>query len=324
MLLLQGWWKTKGNRARGLLKIITTNAKLKEQSKLQKANFKKPCESLSFMSYRLLILAVILIYSMGCSKPLADFDAAFHEAESEVGVGHLDAAVHAYEKLAEDFPDSDQRSMVLIRLAQVLAVKDGDVPAVKVYDQVIKEYPLTAAGRLARERRAELLMRRGDFDGAIVDYSAILKHFAIGDDRCRYIVGIGNAYLSSKNLTQTRDTIFPLLSDKKTPKECRERALFISGESYFLGGEPLNAAKFYEALLDEFPNSSVLPEVKLHLATCAEELGYLGLARNITTDAKGGYPNEKVIGARLKSLDVRGTQAVENVPGKKAQKIEKK
>ena len=111
---------------------------------------------------------------------------------------------------------------------------------------------------------------------------------------------------NKKELEQARVELKPLFKDSDVPKEVLEKAIFVAAESYFLEGKSRKASGYYRWLLEEFPESDLAAEAKLHLATCYEEMGYLGVAGSITRSAEEEYPNRGVIDARIESLKARG------------------
>lgn len=241
-----------------------------------------------------------------CHTP-RDFEAELSAAESKVGMGDAEGALHAYRKIADRFPDDPRRAGVLMHIALLYATTLADEEmAIRSFGRVIDGYPLSEAARLARERRAELSLRRGEFDGAIGDYSGLLKLDPEHPEARRWRLLLAGAYLSQRNFRQARLELIPLVDDPQSPPAIREQALFTVAESFFLEGNLARAVPFYEELLRAFPQSPLASEAELHLASCLEEMGYLGTARDLTRDAARDYPNRKVIDARLKSLQERG------------------
>lgn len=259
-----------------------------------------------FLKY--ICLALCLISIASC-KPKS-FDAIYREAEAKVGLSNIDGALVEYRRLANQFPDDPRRPGILMRIAELYnSLVGNDDLAIESYGRVINEYPLTEAGRQAREKRIALLEKKGRKDEVIEDYYALIKYFPEYADRDRYRMLLVGAYLAQRNYPQARTEIKPLVEEKGISPEIREQALFAAAESYFLEDKAEKAAPFYQALLKEFPNSNLASESELHLATCIEEMGYLGPARDLTKDAAKDYPNPKVIDARLKSIEDRGTPA---------------
>lgn len=248
---------------------------------------------------------ILAIFLAACSR--GSFDERLAAAEAHLGAGNTKAALSDYRSLADHYKGDPRRVEILLRIADLYStVLEDPETAIRAYGEVISTGPLTQEAQSARERRAALRESRGDYEGAIEDYSLLLKHFGSGENSYRYTVLLAGVYVSDRNYRQARVEIKPLVDGKDVPADVREQALFIASESFFLEGNTQRAAEYYQWFLKDFPKSQLAPEVKLHLATCLEEMGYLGQARDLTNSAQGQYPNKKVVNARLKSIDERG------------------
>lgn len=270
-------------------------------------------EKITSCALRLLFAFILSTCStiVACDSPKG-FDADYAKAEGFVGMGQTDKALSAYRKLIDRYPKDPRQPAILLRIGDLYAsVLHDEAMAIKSYGRVIETYPLSEAAVLAHERRAHLSQKAGNIDQAIEDYSALLKHFPDHVDRFRYRVLLVGAYLAGRNFHQARLEIRPLLDDSSVPPDVREQALFAAGESFFLDDDPEHAVPFYQQLLKEFPTTPLASEAELHLATCVEEMGYLGTAREITKDAARDYPNKGVIDTRLKSIKERGSKPIE-------------
>lgn len=253
-----------------------------------------------------MLAAVAAILLLAACAPKS-FDSEFREAEANVGLGDTDAALAAYRRVADRYRQDPRRPLILFRIAEIYENFLGERSmAIEAYGRLVDEYPLAEESRIAREKRAALSEIKGQFDAAIEDYYALIKHYPNGPDLNRYRILLVGAYLAQRNFPQARIEVKPLVEGADVPPEIREQALFAAAESYFLEDKPEKAAPFYQAMLKNFPESKFAGEAKLHLATCIEEMGYLGAARELTNEAKNDYPNKKVIDARIKSLDERG------------------
>lgn len=261
----------------------------------------------------LLLTAIVFL----CSCTPAGFDVEYRRAEEKIGIGDNEAALAIYKKIAKNYPDDPRRPAVLGQIADIYANLLGDSDrAVEELGRVIEEYPLSEASVLAHEKRAAMLAKNGDIDGAIADFSALIKHFPEHENRYQYRMQLVYAYIAKRNYPQARVELIPLFDEKKLPPTIREQALFAAAESFFLEDIPESAISYYQGFLKEFPNSNFAAEAKLHLATCVEEMGYLGAARDITNEAAKNYPNKKVIDARIESLNKRGKAGTgDKVPG---------
>ncbi len=258
------------------------------------------------------LLAVLL--TAGCSRP--SFEGCVREAEGKLGFGDPAGALVIYQKILAYHPDDPREPGVRLRIADIHGIVLGDDDAALAgYAEVIARHPLSEASMLARERHAELLLRRGDFSGAIEDYAALLKHFPRHADRFRYRLLMASAYLSQRNFVRAREELEALCDDAATPPGVRAEALFALAESYFLENRPERAIPYYEELLRRSPDVPLAAEARLHLATCLEEVGRLGSARAATKRSREDYENRRVIDLKLRALGKRGTDRPA-VPGR--------
>lgn len=256
----------------------------------------------------LLIFMLMILSCLGSACKSRTFDSDFRDAESRMGLGHTEDALESYINISKRYHDDPRRPAVLLKIAKLFETDRHDLrTAIDAYGRIIDQYPLTASSRTAREERAKLEQRRGNFDAAIEDLSALLKLFPDSEDHLRYRVLIGGVYLTSGQYSQARAELSPLLLDETVSADILEQALFTYAESFFLEGRSEDARKWYRVFIRNFPDSDLSDEVKLHLATCLEELGRLGAAREVTMSAHG-YPNKDVIDVRLNSIDERGTE----------------
>jgi len=256
-----------------------------------------------------ILIACALLVGACDSKP-SDFESELAKAEAQLGLGRPDKALYAYRSLVRHHEGDPRWAGVMLRIAELYSTVLGDsASALNTLSEVIDRSPLTESGRKAMLVRAELRVEEGDYPGAIEDYAALIKHFPEGEGAMLYRVLLASVYLTARDFMQARIEIKPLIEAKEVPNDIREKVIFIAAESFFLDGNVKRASGYYQWLLKDFPESSLVPEAKLHLATCIEEMGYMGIARQITQDAAEDYPNKAVIEARLKSIDYRGSKS---------------
>lgn len=240
-----------------------------------------------------------------CAKP--SFDDSLKRAESELGLGNFRNAAKLYGRIIKDYPDDPRKSIVFLRLGDVKAYAMGDIAeGLKSYQQAIEEGPTSEIARLAHERRAEIFERESHPAGMVEEYTALLKYFADHADAAKYRMRLGEAYIMSEEFQQARTELRGFVEKQGVPKDFRERALFDIGETYFLEGKPGKAVRFYHAMLGENPKSPLAGEAELRVATCLEEMGYLGMAQKFAQDAEKRYPNKGVVEERIKGIEERG------------------
>jgi TolA-binding protein len=254
--------------------------------------------------YSSLVFIAWAFFLAACTS--GNFDRALQAADSDLALGNEAAAVAQYERIINKFEKDPRTAAVMIKLAHLYYDSLGDADEARdLYGRVVSRFPMSESARIALEGRADMEEKMQDFEGAIEDYTSLLKYYP--EHVSGYRVLLAGVYMSSGNYVQARVELAPLFVDKGTPEEILETAAFTHAESYFLEGSVHEAIAWFEAFLREFPNSHLIDEAKVHLATCLEETGKLGLAEDMIKSAKN-YPNKKVVAARLKSIDERGGQ----------------
>lgn len=250
------------------------------------------------------MISAVILLSSGCSPK--GFDRDLREAESKIGMGHTSQAMAVYESIVGRYPDDPRRHEILLKIAELDEILEADDKvAIEAYGRVVKEYPDTESARIARERRAKFRQEGGDVEGAIEEYTALIEFYPQYESFYRVL--LGGAYIAKGDYTQARVELGPLFRMDSVPADILEQAAFAYAESLFLEDHLEMAIKWYRAFLANFPDSKQADEAKLHLATCLEEMGHLGLASSVMKSASG-YPNKKVIETRLKSIGERGVE----------------
>lgn len=259
------------------------------------------------------------------------FEDSFKKAEGEIGLGNFKKAAKLYVKLAERFPRDERIAVIWLRLGDLYSYPMGRAAeGLDAYQKAVESSPTSEAARLAHERRAEVFERLGRPLGMIEEYTALLKYFPDSEAATGYRMRLGESYLMAEEYQQARTELRGFVEKAGVEAEQRQRALFDIGETYFLEGKPGKAVRFYYTLLRENPKSPLAAEAELRIATCLEEMGYLGTAYKFVADAKNRYPNEKVIDERLEGLKNRGkgyekSRTVKNpATGKTAESVEEK
>ena len=263
-----------------------------------------------FRSLQIVVSLLILLAAVGCSRH--SFESDLKLAEQRVGLGDARGALKIYSDIARRYPNNSKLPGILFRIADVHGVMlRDDEEAIKAYGVVIDAYPLSEASMLARERRAEIYGRRGDYDGVVADYSALLGLFPDHADRYRYRILMASGYMSMRNFDLARTELMSLIDDKFVPQRIRAQAIFAMAESYFLDGKPKRAVKYYKILLAKYPNFELRGEAMLHMATCMEEMGKLGRARELMVRSRKDFDNEQVVETKLKGINERGTKRMD-------------
>lgn len=253
----------------------------------------------------LIVLPILVAMMVGCSPKT--FDEGWRDAEQKLGMGDASGALKVYRKLSDTFPDDPKRPQVLFQISNIQKLfMDDPEGAISTLTKIIDEYPFMEIARISREKRAELNGERGDFESALVDYDALIKYFSTGSNVYQYRLLMGASYIGLKNYKQARSEFKGLLEDRSAPPEAVEFALFSIGESFFLEDRLGDAARYYETMLQNFPDSELAGEARLHLAMCLGDMGYLGMAKEEAERASEQYPNRDVVREHIMSITSRG------------------
>jgi TolA-binding protein len=253
----------------------------------------------------LALIAIVLIVFTSCSRD--SLDRRMEEADALVGIGNHEAARDIYFDVAASCPKYKRCAEALLRVGEIEAnVKGHPENALEAYERVIEFYPLQEAGRIARERRAALFERKGDYLGAAGEYAQLLQYFPKNKNAAYDLLRLGESYVALGSYKQARNELQGLIDSNSVSEDIKAEAGFAYAESYFLEGRLGLAEKAYQRLVNEFPKSNLVSEARMKIATCREERGQMGDAARSMEAAKKGFPNEKIIDERLKSMEKRG------------------
>ena len=251
------------------------------------------------------LVLVLLVACVSCSRD--SLDRRMEEADARVGVGNHSAARDIYFDVAASCPEYKRCAEALFRVGEIeVDVMKRPENGLEIYARVIEFFPLKEAGRIARERRAALFERQGDYLGAAEEYAQLLQYFPNNKNAAHHLLRLGESYLALGNYEQARSELKNLITVKSVDEAIRAEALFAFAESYFLQGRLGLAEKTYQRMIDEYPNSKLIPEAQIKIATCREERGLMGDAAKSMEAAKKGFSNKRIIGERLKSMEERG------------------
>lgn len=250
---------------------------------------------------------IICLFALLAACGRSTFDTMLKNAEEQVGIGDFGEAARIYEQLIAQYPKDSRTAAVLLRLGDLYADSIGDTAkGLSAYQKCIELQPISEAARLSHERRAGIFEEEGRWSGAVEEYTALLKYFQAHSDAPKYRMKLGETYITGREFQQARTELRGFVEKQGVLPELRERALFDIGESYFLEDKPGKAVRFYYALTQEFPKSQLSGEADLRIATCLEEMGYLGQAHKFAEEAKKDYPNADVVQTRLRGIEKRG------------------
>ncbi len=230
------------------------------------------------------------------------------ELESLVGLGKLEEASLGFAHKAEQTKVAHEAALLWFQAAELAEMLHKDELALSYYQQLILADPLADLARQAREQRALLYEKLGDFDALLHEYSELIKYYPQHEKQLWYRLRIAEGFLMAKRFAAAEDELAEIYQLAADDEHMKERILFDWAEVHFLAAQPKLAVKAYQKFLKHFPNSVLAGEAKLKLASSVEALGYLGSAFQLAEEAREIYPHKEVVDLRLKSMSKRAYQ----------------
>jgi TolA-binding protein len=250
------------------------------------------------------------IFVLACSCSGSGLDRKASEAEALLGIGKHAAALEIYRDIAEHCPSYEGCAGALIRIGDIEADMRGKPDeAVRAYSRAVELFPTKEAARIALERRARIYEIIGDNRKAASDYARLLQYFTESEKYPLYLLRLGESYLTMKDYKQARLELRGLIRSEEVDPKIGQEALFAYAESFFLEGRLGLAEKAYRLLVERYPDSPLVTEANMKIATCQEERGFLGDAKRSLKGIEKEYPNVPVVDSRLDAIDKRGKEA---------------
>lgn len=257
------------------------------------------------MILRLFSVLIMPLLFLSCSD--ATLDQKMSHAEEYTGIGKISEALKLYEQVSKACPEYDKCAEALLIMGDLQGYAENEpLKALDTYAKITRYFPLLEAGRVALERRAKLYEHIGDYLGAADEYASLIQHFPQSEDAPKYLLRLGESYLAMGNYKQARMELTGFVESDKVDPMLRQEALFAYAETYFLEDRLGLAEKAYRKLIEEYPESELVPEATMKIATCQEERGFLGYAAETLRDARKDYPNRDALDERLNAMRNRG------------------
>jgi len=211
-------------------------------------------------------------------------DAYFNLANAYEQTGNTDQAVQTYQRIVDEYPQSERYPTALIALGR-LAYDNGN------YRQSFDYYRRLQEGGSrysveARIGKGEAQLALGNVEDAKQEFDAALQRNE-NYDPAR--VGLGKVALEKTNYSEAED-LFNLVAESNTTE--------IGAEAQYLLGVTRQRQEQYERALDAYSNVTVLYEAfdnwvakaLLNSAECYIRLGNRGEARNTLNSIIEKYP----------------------------------
>ena len=157
----------------------------------------------------------------------------------------------------------EQAGAAMAKIAPLLSQPAAAAEALKGLDRILKDFPGTPAALDASVFRAHLLYQMGNYAEAAKAYEALAQGPSSAWDT---MIGesLSYCYEAQKDFRKAALTLEPLADKAVAPLQSeiyRRLAMLLEK-----AGEPQEAAKYWQKLLDKPPAPSLLPYIKEKLA----------------------------------------------------------
>lgn len=172
-----------------------------------------------------------------------------------------------FQKRAEE----KAQTMLGNAISQVEAAKRSESPEARYselkpkFEEIIKKYGATAAGKAALLKYADLAYQTGDYDTAIEMYQRALDTYNDDGELKSFILnGLAYSYEGKESYAQAAEYFNRIVNDKSAVM--KDQALFNLGRIYGKMGEPEKKREAYNRIVTDYPDSMYYPLAKEKLA----------------------------------------------------------
>jgi TolA-binding protein len=247
---------------------------------------------------------VVSLSLSACSN--RDARRRYAEAQKLFDAGDYLGAVHGFELVVVDHPDSDVADHALYLVGQIYALYFHQYDrAQNAYQRLVQNYPRSADAPAAQLARAEIFHYKSeDYARALQEYHRLLTLFpdAPHPDRIHY--RMSRCFLELKNFIQYRAELEYILQHYPASEWADDAALSLA-ESYYLQGQTEIALQKYQQFLRDYPQSPLAIQARFGVAKSLEESLRLEEAIKAYQALLPDYPNKSLIQDRLAAVEKR-------------------
>lgn len=161
-----------------------------------------------------------------------------------------------FQKRAEE----KAQTMLGDAIARVEAAKRSKAPEARFaeakpkFEEIIKKYGSTAAGKAALLKYADLCYQTGDYDTAIEMYQRALEAYDDeGEIKSFILNGLAYSYESKEAYDRAAEYFNRIVTDKSAVM--KDQALFNLGRIYGKMGKPEKQREAYKRIVSDYPDS---------------------------------------------------------------------
>jgi len=154
---------------------------------------------------------------------------------------------------------AEQAGAAMAKITPLLSQPNAAAEALKNLDQVLKDYPGTPTAQEAAIFRAHLLYQMKNYGETAKAYEALLRGPASGWD-VLIAESLSYCYEAQGDFRKAAQTLQPVANKAARPlqNEMYRRLAMLLEQ----GGEPKEAAQYWQKLLDQVPDPALLPYIK--------------------------------------------------------------
>jgi len=230
----------------------------------------------------------------------------YDEAQKLFDAGDYLGAVHGFEMVTVDYPDSEVADHALYMTGQIYALYFHQYDrASNAYQRLVQSYPRSPDAPAAQLARAEIFHYKSeDFGRALQEYQRLLSLFPDFPHPDRIHYRMSRCFLELKNFLQYRAELEFILKNYPHSEWADDAALSLA-ESYYLQGQTEIALQKYRQFLRDYPQSQLAIQARFGVAKSLEESLRLEEAIQAYKELLPDYPNKSLIQDRLAAVEKR-------------------
>jgi TolA-binding protein len=228
----------------------------------------------------------------------------FHAGETLVEQGEYTAALEIFQTIYERHPGFYLAPQALYQAGEILHLYQKAYPeAVLTYLLVEKDFPDSEEARQAQRQVAEIYKYRlRDYPEAIVAYQKLFDRGGDPGDRLQY--EIADTYFRLNNFEQARIEFENLLKNWPQSSLVPEVRYRIA-VAYALDGELKAAEEAFRGVIRDLPDNPFAVEARFGLAGVLEDEDQLVAALEVLEGLRGVYPKTEVLDQKIDQVRER-------------------
>ena len=203
-------------------------------------------------------------------------------------------AIDEFEVLLDKTYPADSKANALLGIGRCYGMEGKHEDAVKVYDRLINDFSLSQYIEGACFKKAESLYFLSRYEASAFLYKQLLDDFPVG----RFTADASyNCALALLRLDNPLDAITYLEKAEKisTDVNFKANAICRIADTYSAMGNHKSAQKYYDEVLDKYPNSLYTDYAQYHLGLIFVSLGELDSAIITLNSLINNFPDSKLL-----------------------------